>query len=827
MKRVLSIALLVTMVILYTSAVMAADKITISLNGTTIAFPDAQPFIDKNGRTQVPIAALAQILNVETEWDGNTKTAYIKKDNAKVKITIGDNKIYINDTETIMDTAAIIVNDRTFVPIRYVAEVFNFDVKWDESTNSINMIPIENGVNKPLSNGQPAGQAKVLLDMLNYNTFRANDASKAGWRGSLVNNLTGSSNVTARPLTGLGYSSTDVSLTSADKGYTLSWGNSDLFAAYYFSSWGWSESVYNFSTPVSIPINSTIHFDLETSKTGDYKMIATYVLDTGVKGLFTIGQNDAGYELTNYIYTANDKADGGEVTSVKGGSSDKFPDSLLNRSNSAESAARFLAHNTHHVGNVDLSPIFSQADTEATSAFIYMMGFIKSTASGENQSITIRSLNITGVPSASPIPSLDTDAKADSMRERIRSTSDALTYSGAAYYVSNKGNDKNTGLSPTEAWASIDKVNAQEFAVGDAVLFERNGIYRGFLKTKSNVSYGAYGSGAKPGLYGSLINYTTAKWTNAEGNVWYCPTKATTDIGIIVFDEGDKVGVKKLTKSLSSDFDFYHDIAANRVYVYSSKGDPSSLFKSIEMGEKKHVVSVYANDVTIDNLCVKYGGAHGIGGATFRNVKITNCEVGWIGGSIQFDNDITRYGNAIECWESCDNFTVKNCYIYQAFDAGITHQGQSAYTVNKNILYEDNLIEYCCYSIEYFEHDPTAMMSNIVIQNNLLRYSGYGWGNQRTTNVGISAHIKSWYAPNQAEKFIIRNNILDTGLDNIVEIWANAGSSSLPSMSGNIYQQTKGYRAGAWNGEPLRYYLNIAARMAQCGMEDNATIYMN
>lgn len=89
------------------------------------------------------------------------------------------------------------------------------------------------------------------------------------------------------------------------------------------------------------------------------------------------------------------------------------------------------------------------------------------------------------------------------------------TYTGTAYYVSNSGDDANDGLSPETAWATIDRLNAQPLQYGDAVFFERGGVWRAAqVYTKPGVTYSAYGEGNKPGLYGSVENGGGAeKWT--------------------------------------------------------------------------------------------------------------------------------------------------------------------------------------------------------------------------------------------------------------------------------------------------------------------------
>ena len=73
----------------------------------------------------------------------------------------------------------------------------------------------------------------------------------------------------------------------------------------------------------------------------------------------------------------------------------------------------------------------------------------------------------------------------------------------------------NDGLSPETAWATIDRLNAQPLQYGDAVFFERGGVWRAAqVYTKPGVTYSAYGEGNKPGLYGSVENGGGAeKWT--------------------------------------------------------------------------------------------------------------------------------------------------------------------------------------------------------------------------------------------------------------------------------------------------------------------------
>ncbi|MCK5692301.1 MAG: hypothetical protein KAI08_05615, partial [Bacteroidales bacterium] len=49
------------------------------------------------------------------------------------------------------------------------------------------------------------------------------------------------------------------------------------------------------------------------------------------------------------------------------------------------------------------------------------------------------------------------------------------------YYISEDGDDSNTGLSEGRAWQSIEKVNEQDFAPGDRILFRGGDTFQGTL----------------------------------------------------------------------------------------------------------------------------------------------------------------------------------------------------------------------------------------------------------------------------------------------------------------------------------------------------------
>ena len=78
----------------------------------------------------------------------------------------------------------------------------------------------------------------------------------------------------------------------------------------------------------------------------------------------------------------------------------------------------------------------------------------------------------------------------------------SLSVQAQTYYVSSvSGNDSNSGLSETQAWKSISKVNTEMSGIspGATIRFKRGEVFIGQLNvTVDNLTIGAYGAGDKP-----------------------------------------------------------------------------------------------------------------------------------------------------------------------------------------------------------------------------------------------------------------------------------------------------------------------------------------
>ena len=148
------------------------------------------------------------------------------------------------------------------------------------------------------------------------------------------------------------------------------------------------------------------------------------------------------------------------------------------------------------------------------------------------------------------------DALAEARKKEIREAKDALTVTGTTYYVSNNGNDENDGLTPQTAWATTDRVSEAELCEGDAVRFRRGDLFRGLVRTKPGVGYGAYGEGEKPRLYGwDKCLADPALWEEVDPthHVWRM-TEPILDPGTLVFNHGEAHSIKLIPSYIGGQF---------------------------------------------------------------------------------------------------------------------------------------------------------------------------------------------------------------------------------------------------------------------------------
>ncbi len=316
------------------------------------------------------------------------------------------------------------------------------------------------------------------------------------------------------------------------------------------------------------------------------------------------------------------------------------------------------------------------------------------------------------------------------------------------------------------------------------------------LSGANGVSYGAYGEGEKPLFTCSLDFTSAGgagRWLPTDWeNVWELDPELIdsdpawrgvyphgTDIGNIIFNGGEGLGVRivpgnerSLSDSvepsaelspfgegktsydkgyvcngyeyynagvadmtnpgtaLTKNLEFIHDRVEGRLYLYFDGGNPGEYFTDIKVS-RNGAAATFGNNTWVDNLTFMYSSTYGaIVGE--KNIKFTNCEVGYVGGSI------SSVESGIEAYGRTDGSYMYDNYIHDICDGPITSQngrsdGDKPYLI-QNVEYIGNVIVACGNGAEIWNGpgplDANGVgrdkMINITIRDNIMAYIGYG-----------------------------------------------------------------------------------------------------
>lgn len=126
MKKLLILAL--ALVMLPSLAFAETQPISLFVNGIDGEEFEEQPVI-RDDRLFLPLRSVLNNMVFKIYWDGKTKTVSI--DDGTVEMTVGKKEYYAHGQNKTMDVAPFILKDRTYVPIRFLAEGMKIPVTWD------------------------------------------------------------------------------------------------------------------------------------------------------------------------------------------------------------------------------------------------------------------------------------------------------------------------------------------------------------------------------------------------------------------------------------------------------------------------------------------------------------------------------------------------------------------------------------------------------------------------------------------------------------------------------------------------------------------------
>lgn len=117
------------------ASVYAEENISVYVNGEKLDFDVAPRTV--NDRTMVPMRRVFEALGAEVIWNGDHGIITAVKGATKLHLTVDSDVMMKNLVPIKLDAGAMLLDERTLVPVRAVSEAFGCTVEWNEETSSV------------------------------------------------------------------------------------------------------------------------------------------------------------------------------------------------------------------------------------------------------------------------------------------------------------------------------------------------------------------------------------------------------------------------------------------------------------------------------------------------------------------------------------------------------------------------------------------------------------------------------------------------------------------------------------------------------------------
>lgn len=194
MKKPLSILMTLVFAFVFMTGCSAAEPtpsdfvITMQIGNPVMTVNGTEKPIDAEGsvpmvvndRTLLPVRAVVEEIGGTVDWDAGTQTVTLNYKEDEIKLVIDSLTAALNGVAQTLDTAPTVINDRTLLPIRFIAESFKFKVDWTQETQTVTITKLEAATVTPTTQPSSGGKTLVVYYSASGNTEKvANHIAKA------------------------------------------------------------------------------------------------------------------------------------------------------------------------------------------------------------------------------------------------------------------------------------------------------------------------------------------------------------------------------------------------------------------------------------------------------------------------------------------------------------------------------------------------------------------------------------------------------------------------------------------------------------------------
>ena len=100
--------------------------------------------IIQNGSVLIPLREVAELFDTAVQWNPNERAVIVETDKKSIKFIINQSKAWINGVEKNIRGTPVLINNRTMIPLRFVAEELGLQVSWDQNRQAVLLQTISN-----------------------------------------------------------------------------------------------------------------------------------------------------------------------------------------------------------------------------------------------------------------------------------------------------------------------------------------------------------------------------------------------------------------------------------------------------------------------------------------------------------------------------------------------------------------------------------------------------------------------------------------------------------------------------------------------------------
>lgn len=157
------------------------STIKVQLDGKYVDFTDSEGNVVNpqilNDRTMVPMRKIFEIFEADVNWKPETRTVVATTEEKEITLTINSDKASLKDLlsgeekEITLDSEPVILNDRTMVPVRFIAESLEKEVSWDAENRTVIIIDFDK-IEKYLEEKVPALKDIFALELETVEAYK-------------------------------------------------------------------------------------------------------------------------------------------------------------------------------------------------------------------------------------------------------------------------------------------------------------------------------------------------------------------------------------------------------------------------------------------------------------------------------------------------------------------------------------------------------------------------------------------------------------------------------------------------------------------------------